>query len=148
MIVTLDSALRFDEKTQCERTTNKPNKPTTREQANNQHFKRFIGRVTFSYCRWNIAIPTAPIPSDIWASTQRIQRIEGQRGDHKGLFCGKKTESVDDSLGFHSRVYFAWCFAWCLWFPYCPTTGRKWKPEVDSRILLFLFLILFIPLDA
>lgn len=125
------------------------NKPTTTEQADNQHFKRFIGRVTFSY------LPGGTLPSQQLRSHQIYELphkgysgLKANVETTKAFFAGKKPESVDDSLGFHSRVYFAWCFAWCLWFPYCPTTGRKWKPEVDSRFLQFLFLILFIPLDA
>jgi len=84
------------------------NKPTTTEQADNQHFKRFIGRVTFSY------LPGGTLPSQQLRSHQIYELphkgysgLKANVETTKAFFAGKKPESVDDSLGFHSRVPFA-----------------------------------------
>ena len=87
-------------------------------------------------------IKTPQIPSDIWASTQRIQRIEGQRRDHKGLFCERKkqwmcgwhTRLVDDT--WDSTQEFTLLDAYiCLWYAYDPILSYYWK-EMKTRVRL------------
>ena len=74
------------------------NKPTTREQADNQHFKRFIGRVTFSY------LPGGTLPS------QQLRSHQIYELPHKG-YSGLKANVETTKAFFAGKKQRVWMIA-------------------------------------